>query len=114
MLTPVLQHVILTWLLAVVAQALTAGANLGIVSNVAALVACSARKRRHPDCQFSTTTMYESDSMFFCGGFVVGARAESFSVVQWLLRKLFTGREKAGSRFDCAALVLIRRRERTS
>ncbi|KAI0596151.1 hypothetical protein F4775DRAFT_324007 [Biscogniauxia sp. FL1348] len=39
----------LTWLLAVVAKALSGGADLGIVANVATLVACTARKRRHGD-----------------------------------------------------------------
>lgn len=37
----------LTRLLAVVAQALTARAHLGVVADVAALVACAARQGRH-------------------------------------------------------------------
>ena len=38
---------LVAWLLAVVAQALAAGANLGIVADVAALVAGTALERRH-------------------------------------------------------------------
>ncbi|KAI1340147.1 hypothetical protein F5Y15DRAFT_49791 [Xylariaceae sp. FL0016] len=39
--------IMLTGLLAVVAKALSRGADLGIVANVATLVACSSREGRH-------------------------------------------------------------------
>ena len=38
-----------TWLLAVVAKALGRGANLGVVANIATLVAGTARQGRHGD-----------------------------------------------------------------
>jgi hypothetical protein len=43
-------HRIPTWLLAVVTQPLAAGAHLGIVADIAALVAGSTGQRRHLSC----------------------------------------------------------------
>lgn len=42
----------LTRLLAVVAETLTAGADLGVVANVATLVACTTGEGRHLDISF--------------------------------------------------------------
>jgi hypothetical protein len=67
---------ILTRLLAVVAQTLTAGAHLGVVTDVAALVAGAARKGRHPVISFenlgsaSVRTLHHAGVIhcdFFCG-----------------------------------------------
>lgn len=41
---------LLTRLLAVIAKALSGGADLGIVANVATLVARTTRERRHFEC----------------------------------------------------------------
>lgn len=55
-------------LLAVVAKALSRGANLGVVANVATLVASTTRERRHCDNVFRSSPEYQ-----------VSRRAEYFS-----------------------------------